>query len=214
MKLLLVRHGQTDWNLAGRFQGQSDTRLNRTGQRQAAAVSQVLRLEAIQAVYASDLQRARETARCIAAGLRLTVQLEPRLREMAFGQWEGLTYAEIQQRQPEALVAWQKAPQRRAPPHGETLAQVADRVRQALKKMVKAHTEETIVLVAHGGPLRILLCLALGLPPQAYWQFAMQPGSLSELHMYDEGAILTRLNDTHHLHEADDDSTGRHDSGQ
>jgi alpha-ribazole phosphatase len=214
MKVLLVRHGQTNWNLTGRFQGQTDVPLNATGYRQAAAVSRILSTACMQAVYTSDLQRARETARHIAAPLSLTVQVEPGMREMAFGQWEGLTYAEILQRDAKALMAWQKAPQCLAPPHGETLTQVADRVRRALTRLVERHRDHSLVLVAHGGSLRILLCLALKLPPQAYWQFTMQPGSLSELHVYDEGAILTRLNDTHHLNEADDDSTGRHDSGQ
>jgi alpha-ribazole phosphatase len=214
MELLLVRHGLTDWNLSGRFQGQSDVPLNATGYRQAANISRILRAVPIQAVYASDLQRARETARAIAAALNLAVQIEPEVREMAFGRWEGLTYAEIQLQDGKALAAWQRAPLRLAPPNGETLTQVADRVRAVLAKLMDRHRNETLVLVAHGGPLRILLCLALGLPPQAYWQFTIHPGSVSELHVYDEGALLTRLNDTHHLNEADDDSTGRHDSGQ
>lgn len=214
MKLVLVRHGETVWNAAGCFQGQTDVPLSMTGRRQAAAVVRALGTETVHAVYASDLQRTKETARMIAVPLNLTVQLEPRLREMAFGSWEGLTYAEIQHHDPETLASWQRDPLHVAPPGGETLLQVTDRVRTVLHDIGAVCREQTVVLVAHGGPIRILLCLALGLPPQAHWQFAIHPSSLSELQVYDQGAILTRLNDIHHLREADDGSTSHHDPGQ
>jgi broad specificity phosphatase PhoE len=123
---------------------------------------------------------------------------------MAFGAWEGLTFGEIQQRYPQALAVWQSDPWQAAPPGGETLMRVTDRVGAALACMVATCQEQTAVLVSHGGPLRVLLCLALGLSPRAYWQFALAPGSVSELRVYREGAILTRLNATHHLNEVDD----------
>lgn len=202
VRLLLVRHGETAWNTAGRFQGQTDLPLSTAGQCQAKALGRALTAERVHALYSSDLQRTWETARIIAASLHLTVQPEPRLREMAFGHWEGLTFAEIQQRDPHTLAAWQADPEHMAPPGGETLLQVTDRVRTALHRLVSHCQEETVVLVAHGGPLRILLCLALGLASRAYWQFAITPGSLSELQVYEQGAVLTRLNDTHHCNEA------------
>jgi probable phosphoglycerate mutase len=118
---------------------------------------------------------------------------------MAFGHWEGLTYAEIQQREAQSLAAWERDQLHSAPPGGETLLQMAARVRAAYVDMLVAGQDTTVGLVAHGGPLQLLLCLALGLPPQAYWQFAVSPASLSELCVYEQGAILTRLNDTHHL---------------
>ncbi len=214
MHLLLVRHGETDWNAAKRLQGQTDVPLNTVGQRQAAAVARVLAARTVHAVYASPLQRAWDTAWGIAASLGLTVQPEARLQEMAFGAWEGLTYAEIQQRDPHRLAAWHENPLQVAPPGGETLTQVADRVHTVLRDMGVTCREQTAVLVAHGGPLRILLCLALGLSPQAHWQFAISPASVSELHLYDQGAMLMRLNDTSHLNEADDGSTSRYDSRQ
>jgi broad specificity phosphatase PhoE len=150
-------------------------------------------------LYASDLQRARETAGAIAEPRALPVHAEPRLREMAFGRWEALTYAEIQQQEAQRLAAWERDQLHSAPPGGETLLHMTERVRAAYSDMLVAGQDKTIGLVAHGGPLQLLLCLALGLPPQAYWQFAVAPASLSELCVYERGAILTCLNDTHHL---------------
>jgi len=196
MRLILVRHGETDWNTARRFQGQADIPLNLTGQCQAAAVARVLQHDAVQAIIASDLMRAQETARVIAAPLQLTVHPDSRWREMAFGDWEGLTYNVLQQRHPERLAAWHDDPLQVAPPNGETLTHAADRVRAAWHDLRATYADQTAVLVAHGGPLRILLCLALGLPPEAHWQFAIDPASLSELSVYGQGATLMRLNDT------------------
>jgi len=199
VRLLLVRHAATDWTAQGRFQGQTDIPLSPHGRRQATALAQRLMAETLHMLYASDLQRAWETARAIAAPHALPVHAEPRLREMAFGRWEGLTYAEMQQQDAQSLAAWERDQLHSAPPGGETLLQMTQRVRAAYVSILVAGQDKTVGLVAHGGPLQLLLCRALGLPPQAYWQFAMSPASLSELCVYEKGAILTCLNDTHHL---------------
>ena len=198
-RLLLVRHGETAWNAAGRFQGHMDVPLSPHGRQQAAALARTLAAEPVHAVYASDLQRTWETALILAAPAGLQVQQEPRLREITFGHWEGLTLAEIEQHHATALAAWRADPMQVAPPGGETLAQVTNRVQAAMAHLVAIGQEYTVVLVAHGGSLRVLLCLALGLPPRAYRQFALAPGSLSELYIDQQDAVLTRLNDTHHL---------------
>jgi alpha-ribazole phosphatase len=199
VRLLLIRHAATAWTAQGRFQGQTDVPLSPHGRRQAAALARRLMAKTLHRLYTSDLQRAWETAEAIAEPRALPVHAEPRLREMAFGLWEGLTYAEIQQRETRSLAAWERDQLHSAPPGGETLLQMTARVRAAYVDMLVAGQDTTVGLVAHGGPLQLLLCLALGLPPQAYWQFAVSPASLSELCVYEQGAILTRLNDTHHL---------------
>ena len=199
VRLVLVRHAATDWTAQGRFHGQTDVPLSPHGRRQVVTLVQRLMTETLHALYASDLQRAWETAQAIAMPHALHVEAEPRLREMAFGHWEGLTYAEIQQSDAQAQDAWERDQLHIAPPGGETLLQMTERVRAAYTSIVAAGQDKTVGLVAHGGPLQLLLCLALGLPPQAYWQFAVSPASLSELCVYEKGAILTRLNDTHHL---------------
>jgi alpha-ribazole phosphatase len=199
VRLLLIRHAATAWTVQGRFQGQTDIPLSPHGRRQATALARRLMAETLHMLYASDLQRAWATARTIAAPQSLHVHADPRLREMAFGRWEGLTYAELQQQDAERLAAWERDQLHSAPPGGETLQQMTQRVRAAYGDMLAAGHDKTVGVVAHGGPLQLLLCLALGLPPQAYWQFAVSLASLSELWVYEQGAILTRLNDTHHL---------------
>jgi alpha-ribazole phosphatase len=201
MRLLLARHGLTDWNLQSRFQGQTDIPLNEQGCRQAAALGNRLASEPLQAIYTSDLRRAQQTAQAIRDGQleAAPVRLEPGLREIRFGAWEGLTYAEIEQHDPEGLKNWQADIMHTAPPQGETLAELAARVEAVLHGLRSEASAGPALLVAHGGPLQVFLCLALGLPVQKYWQFHLQPASLSEICLYPQGAMLNLLNDTCHL---------------
>jgi len=199
IRLILVRHGATAWNSEERYQGQSDQPLDEMGQQQAAALAQRLAQEEIHAIYASDLKRAWDTATVIAEPHDVPVQAEPRLREIDFGAWDGLTYGEIEQRYSQALAAWKANPLKIAPVEGENLGQVSGRVRAFLADTLRDRQEQTVLLVAHGGSLQVLLCLTLGLVPRARWQFRLSAASLSELHLYEDGAVLTRLNDRSHL---------------
>lgn len=201
MRLLLLRHGETVWNAEGRFQGQTDVALSLRGERQAAALARVMAEEAVDVLYASDLQRAWHTALILAEALGVPLHKEARLREMAFGRWEGLTYTELQHRDAAWLAAWQADPSRTAPPGGETLLQIRERVNAALETMLATAQARSVAIVAHSGPLRVLLCLALGFDVRSYWRFVLAPASLSELQVSDAGAVLMRLNDTHHLTE-------------
>ncbi len=220
VRLMLVRHGQTAWNAAGRYQGQTDVPLSDVGRRQAQALGRRLAAEEIHAVYASDLRRAGETAEIIARSRAdvgrppWPMHAEPRLREMAFGAWEGLTYEEITARDPQGLAAWQADSLHVAPPGGETLTQLAARVRSLLDDVVAAHSGQAsapsrcVLLVAHGGLLRVLLCLALGLAADFHWRFHLDVASLSALLLYDTDAVLVGLNDTHHLEGLSQESVG------
>jgi alpha-ribazole phosphatase len=199
VRLILARHGKTAYNMQGRYQGQTDVPLSSTGRQQAARLAERLAREEVDAIYASDLQRAWETAAVVSVPHGLSVLAEPRLREMGFGEWEGLTYEEIQQRYPQQLPAWDADPLNVAPPGGETLAQVAARVQSAVDEIARAHADQTVLMVSHGGPLRVLLCLALGSSPWAHWQFNLDVASVSQLCLHDGGAVLTQLNDTGHL---------------
>ena len=205
MRLILVRHGETGWNAENRYQGATDVPLSARGQAQAKALAARLASGALDAIYSSDLQRAWETAARIAASHALQVLMEPRLREMSFGTWEGMTYEEIQRLDPQALAEWMADPLTVAPPRGESLAHLATRIGEMLDDMMELARDETVVLVAHGGSLRVLLCLAMGLDPNAHWRFELSPGSISELHLYRGGAILSLLNDQHHLKRVQDD---------
>lgn len=196
MRLILVRHGETDWNAQHRYQGWSDPPLNEVGLRQAAALAARLAGEQVGAFYASDLQRATQTAQIVAEGHGQPVATDPRLREISFGDWEGATFDEIRARWPGEADAWLDDSLRVAAPGGETLAQVAGRVQDALDDIAEKHAAQTVLLVAHGGTLRVLLCLALDLDVRAHWRFRLDAGSVSELGVYGGKATLVKLNVT------------------
>jgi len=198
MKILLVRHGETDWNLAQRFQGHSDVPLNQVGLRQAQALRDHLSAETIGMIYSSDLQRAHETAKIISNG-KNKLQNDARLREVHFGEWEGLTYYEIQKKYPGQLAAWEQDVYKVAPPNGETLEALASHTQSFMNDLLLNHKDETILIVTHGGVIRVLICLALNLPARMYWQFQVAQASLSEIAFYPAGAILNFMNDTCHL---------------
>jgi 2,3-bisphosphoglycerate-dependent phosphoglycerate mutase len=159
--IYLARHGETDWNRELRWQGHSDPPLNERGRRQARALADALDGLNLAAVYSSDLRRASETAEIVGNRIELPVRLDPALREIDVGSWEGLTRAEIEARFPEAVGAWE---QRGA--HGweggESHDQMAARVFEAVRAIAAGHGGEGILLVTHGGPIRALKALAAG----------------------------------------------------
>ena len=204
LRLLLMRHGQSQWNEAGRYQGQADIPLSQLGQQQAAALAQRLASEPIAAVHCSDLQRALATAEMVARPHALPAQADPLWRELAFGAWEGLSYQEIAERFPADWHAWLADPVSIGPPGGESLTRLAERVRQALaavraRSPADGESDTSVAVVSHAGTLQVLLCLALGVDLSRYWQFRLDHGSLSLLWLYQEGAILALLNDCSHL---------------
>jgi broad specificity phosphatase PhoE len=202
MRLLLARHALTDWNSKGRYQGQQDIALGAVGREQAALLANRLAAEHIDEIRTSDLSRARETASAVAAARGLPLNEDARLRELHFGAWEGLTREEVRQQYPEALAAWELDPLKTAPPRGETLAQLADRVGAFLASLtLSTAPDRTVLVMGHNGSLQTLICVALGLPPVCRWKFCLAPASLSELNLFAEGAVLTFLNDVHHLRE-------------
>jgi alpha-ribazole phosphatase len=194
LRLLLVRHGETASNAERRFSGVGDVPLNNRGREQALALREALRAEEIHLAYSSDLVRALETAEAIAGGRPLGVVPTPDLRELDFGEWEGMTHDEIRRRDPEALRDWEADPFRIPPPGGESLERLDRRVGWFMAGLGDRHRGQTVLIVAHAGPIRVLLCRSLGLPPQAHWQFGVGPGSLSELGLYPEGSVLVSLN--------------------
>jgi broad specificity phosphatase PhoE len=158
--LLLVRHGETDWNREGRWQGHSDTRLNDVGREQAAGLAS--ELDGVDVVYASDLARARETADILAGGLGLEVHVDPRLRERSFGAWEGLTAAEIEARFADAHGRW-LAGEGPGADDAEPFDSFAARVHAFLENVLARHPGETVLVVAHGGSIRVIHAAASGL---------------------------------------------------
>ena len=154
-KLLLARHGETDWNRERRWQGHSDTPLNDVGREQARALAAELEREPLAAIYSSDLRRAYETAREVGLRKGIDVIVDPELREIHVGMWEGLTSEEIEQRWPDDLSRW-RAGELVLGRGGETDEQLRERVLRAAGRIAAAHPREQVLIVSHGGALRAL----------------------------------------------------------
>ncbi len=160
--LWLVRHGQTDWNTQGRFQGQADPPLNAAGLAEAAQAGQQLAGAGLQALFSSDLRRALQTAEVIARLTGLQVQIEPRLREVCLGAWEGMLFKEIKLNYPAEVEARLRDPLGFRPPGGETLQEVAARAFQAADEIAARYAGRPVAIVSHGLTLAALITCAQG----------------------------------------------------
>ncbi|MEU3945164.1 bifunctional RNase H/acid phosphatase [Streptomyces sp. NPDC029526] len=200
---VLLRHGETPLTPQKRFSGSggSDPSLSDAGREQAERVAAALaRRGTVQAVVASPLARTRETARIVAARLGLDVQIEEGLRETDFGAWEGLTFGEVRERHPEDLSAWLSAPDAEPTGGGESFAATAARVAATRDKLIAAHAGRTVLLVTHVTPIKTLVRLALGAPPEALFRMELSAASLSAIAYYRDGNASVRLfNETSHL---------------
>jgi broad specificity phosphatase PhoE len=163
-RLLLVRHGETDWNRLGRWHGQADVSLNAAGREQANALRNRLRNERLAAVYSSALRRSVETAHIVAAQFKLNVSRDARLNEINLGSWEGLARKEIAARFPELLKAWEADPQSVRPPFGETIAELKRRALEVTEEIAQAYPGETVCLVGHKVTNGVIRSHYLGVP--------------------------------------------------
>jgi broad specificity phosphatase PhoE len=168
-ELCLVRHGQTDWNLEGRYQGQSDIPLNETGRSQARTLAGRLKGCLFSAIYSSDLERAKETADTISAVLEMPVTTDTRLREIHQGEWEGQFVNIIRNHYAELWKQRTTDPASIRPPGGETVREVAERVYGALDDIDRIHPTGSVLIVSHGLALATVVCKVRGIPiGQAY----------------------------------------------
>jgi alpha-ribazole phosphatase len=199
-RLWLVRHGATRWSATNRFCGYSDILLSRTGHAQGRWLAQRLQRENIQAIYSSDLKRARDTAEYIAAYHQqpVSIKISALWREINFGDWEGLTYHVIAEQYKDQL-AFFTDPLHHAPPNGESLADLLQRLQLAITQILTETTEGEIAIVSHGGPLRVLLCCMLRIPIASQWQLRLDPGSLSAIDLL---ADSPRTREEHTLQES------------
>ncbi len=167
----LIRHGQTDWNVEQRWQGQSDISLNATGRQQAAMLAAELATVNFSAIYSSDLTRAYETALALSRISGIPVKRDPRLREIHQGEWQGLRESDIQAQYGNAFQERKQNPLDIAPPGGETVIQVRDRVISAVNDICTSHPNERIALVSHGFALALIQVHYAKQPLEAAWQY-------------------------------------------
>jgi probable phosphoglycerate mutase len=198
-RLIVVRHGETAWNVDTRIQGQLDIGLNATGQRQAQQLGQALADETVEAVYASDLARAWDTARAVAGPLGLEVVPEPRLRERAFGQFEGRTFADIEANSPDEARRWRTRDPEFEPEGGESLIAFRHRVTGVAAELSARHPGALVVLVAHGGVMDVLYRAATGQELQAPRTWHLGNAAINRLLWTPQGFSLVGWGDVSHL---------------
>jgi probable phosphoglycerate mutase len=197
---ILLRHGDTRLSPEHRFSGQRDLPLSASGTRQAKAAARHLAAGVpIDAVVSSPLQRAVDTAAIAAAELGLTTAIDEDLRETDFGDWEGFTLEEIQQRWPAAAAAWQRNPEQ-APPGGESFADTSCRVNRACDRLLRDHSGQTVLVVSHISPIKILLCRALGVPLGTIYRLYLGSACINKIQWHGrEFAAVHCINDTSHI---------------
>ncbi|WP_103528184.1 bifunctional RNase H/acid phosphatase [Streptomyces sp. SM12] len=199
---VLLRHGETALTPQKRFSGSgADPELSEAGRRQAAAAAAHLAARGtVQAVVTSPALRCRQTAGTVADALGLKPRIEDELRETDFGAWEGLSFAEVRERHPEDLAAWLRSPKAEPTGGGESFAAVSRRTAVARDRMIARFAGRTVLVVSHVTPIKSLVRLALGAPPDALFRMELSAASLSAVAYYADGAASMRLfNDTAHL---------------
>jgi len=208
-EIWFIRHGETDWNVAGRLQGWQDTPLNDTGTAQAERLAERLRGDAAQtrfaAIYSSDLQRAHATAKTVGDAIALPVHVEPGMRERNFGVLEGLHYNSIDQESPEAAAAWKSRDPDRPVEGGETLGNFHARIVGTVEHLARRHAGERILVVTHGGALDIIWRQASGIALSERRHTRMLNAAINRVRVGEQGWSMLDWGDARHIEEARDD---------
>ena len=199
LRIVQVRHGETDWNRNRRFQGQSDVALNETGRAQAAALALTLKDEPLKAIYSSPTTRAIETARAINRYHQASLEQRDGLMEMDLGDFEGLHAKDLMNEQPEFLRKWMEDPATVRMPNGETLHEVQTRAWAVVEEITKTHYEGSVLLCGHNFVNLTILCKILGLEITHFRHLRQSLGAINIIERSRGLYCLVRINDTCHL---------------
>lgn len=205
VRLLLARHGQTEWHHDNRYAGRTDVELTETGKREAQALARRAREEDPTLVVCSPLCRALDTASVAAEACGVELQIEGRLREIDFGEWEGRTLDEVRDTSPAAVEQFEQKPGQRPFPRGEPLSVAAERALEVLNELHEKFEDQTVLVVAHNTLIRLSLCSLLRIPLQQYRKRfpRLYNVAIHEVHLGDTGGSLHTLNDSRHLRQSD-----------
>ena len=200
LDLYLIRHGQTDFSRENRFCGSIDPPLNDVGLRMADCFGTAYADRSWDAIYVSPLQRARQTAAALARRVDVEPIVDDGLREISYGEWEGLRHEEAKERYPEAYAYWAADTASRSVPGGETAFQVAARAALVLERVKRDHADGRVFLVSHKATIRIVVCALLGLDVRLFRErIAQAVAAVTRFEITKKGALLTRLGDDEHL---------------
>jgi phosphoserine phosphatase len=197
-EIILVRHGETEWNVEEVFRGRIDIELNETGIKQAQLLAEYLSERKIDAIYSSPLQRAVKTAEAIAGYHKLDVEMAPGLIDFNYGKWQGLLHQEVKDKYKELYALWVSYPDRVKIPAGESLNDVRERATSVVGDVI-AKYKGTIVLVAHRVVNKVLICALLGLDNSHFWNIRQDTCGITTFSYKNGQFILTKHNDTSFL---------------
>ncbi len=200
-RIFFVRHGESQWNVVNRMQGQNDIPLTEKGIKQANSIANRLVNENIDKIYSSDLKRAYETALIIGNRLNLDVTKMKEFREMNFGVWEGKTHDEIMAEYQEQFLYWKKEPENTRIDGAETLQELQERSMAALNEIISSNKEDSILVVSHGVTIKVMILGLLGMSLSNYKNLVIENVSLSIVELRDYNRVLKILNDTCHVKE-------------
>ena len=199
-RIVLVRHGETDWNREQIFRGRADVPLNATGLKQARATGEALKRHRIEAIYSSPLSRAMETAKTIAAfHPEITVRGTEGFTDIDFGRWEGMFHKKVEKEYRDIYGRWRREPHTVKMPGGESLDDVKLRAMQELNRIITAHENQTIVIAAHRVVNKVVLCAVLGLTNSHFWSIRQDTCAINIFHNSERGFIISVINDTCHM---------------
>ena len=201
-KIILIRHGETEWNVAEIFRGRTDVELNETGIRQAELLAEYLSKTKIDAIYSSPLRRALKTAEIIAGYHQLDVDIDADLTDFNFGKWQGLSRQEVKNKYRELYAEWINHPERVKMPAGESLDVIRKRAMGVAAKIIARH-KGTSALVSHRVVNKVLICALLGLDNSHFWNIKLDTCGVTVFTYENERFILTRHNDTSFLKPVD-----------
>lgn len=199
MDIILVRHGETEWNKLGLCQGVSDICLSPIGNKQAELLADSLKDHDLQYIYSSNLKRAYETAKAIAKFHNAEVKIDPGFREMNQGVFEGLPFAELRETRGDLLRSWRADPENYRIPKGETLTEVQQRAYLSINNIIETHSPSTVLIVTHNFTIITLLCKFLGRNLNEFYKFKIKETSKHVISLKNGIANIRVFNNTEHL---------------
>ena len=199
-RIFLIRHGETEWNALGKLQGTSNVQLSAVGIHQARLLAAHAPFNTADAIYSSDLIRARSTAEILAQHFNLKVRIMLELREANFGDWEGNSVKELAEDLNSGFENFFINPELCYPPQGETFFECQERMAGALKKIIAENENKRVIVVSHGAAIRLLLCAILNMPIRKMWSLSQFNMALNVLRVDDGNITVELLNSTLHLY--------------
>jgi len=193
IKLIFIRHTETEWNKQKKYLGKTDVALSRKGIKQSEIISHYLKGKKITAVYSSGLKRAYQTASIIAEKHSLKVKKDERLDEIDFGDWEGMTFSQVQKKYPRLAKKYISVPLDTKIPKGESFFKFKSRINRSLKEILNK-AKGTVVIVSHGGVNRVIFCDLLKIPFSHFWQIKQDLGAINIIEVYGKNNIASLVN--------------------